>query len=93
MKKLMAHVVLLSGVLMVSAAQADDKPAQPPKIPTFSELDADKDGQISRKEAEADHMLSERFNKFDANGDGYLVWSEMPAPPSGDKKPKALASE
>lgn len=93
MKKLLMSVLMVSGVLMTAAVQAEDTPPKPPKIPTFGELDTNGDGKISRQEAEADHMLSDRFSKFDENGDGYLVWSEMPAPPTGDKKPKGLASE
>jgi hypothetical protein len=69
-------VLLLSGGVVLAEEAA--KPVE--KAPTFAALDVNHDGQISRKEASASHWLSERFSKFDQNGDGVLVWSEMPAP-------------
>jgi hypothetical protein len=69
-------------VLMLSGAVvwAEEVAAPSEKAPTFASLDVNHDGQISRKEAAASNWLLEHFSKLDQNGDGILVWSEMPAP-------------
>ena len=46
---------------------------------TFSSLDSDKDGFISRNEAESDNALSANFQKLDVDGDGQLAWGEFSA--------------
>ncbi|HBK45162.1 MAG TPA: hypothetical protein DDZ67_01745 [Xanthomonadaceae bacterium] len=38
----------------------------------MAKLDADKDGRISREEAKADPKFAERFDKMDANKDGFV---------------------
>jgi hypothetical protein len=43
---------------------------------TFSSLDTNGDGRISRSEASGDDRLSGNFAKADANGDGYIDSSE-----------------
>jgi hypothetical protein len=45
--------------------------------PSFSELDKDGDGLISKKEAKAHPELSKRFSELDANGDGKLDMGEF----------------
>lgn len=71
----MPILLLSGGVVCAEEAAGTDE-----KAPTFAALDVNHDGQVSRKEASANRWLSERFSKFDQNGDGILVWSEMPAP-------------
>lgn len=44
---------------------------------TFTQLDTDKDGLISREEAKADDTLSAIFVELDLNQDGYLSEAEM----------------
>ncbi|RIX49873.1 MAG: hypothetical protein D3M94_01370 [Rhodocyclales bacterium GT-UBC] len=43
----------------------------------FNAADSDKDGRISRSEAE-EHLpyFAEKFNERDKNGDGFLSWEE-----------------
>lgn len=47
--------------------------------PSFSRLDADDDGEISRNEAEVSRRLSERFAEADVNSDGALDPTEFAA--------------
>jgi hypothetical protein len=42
------------------------------RVPGFSELDADRDGRISRKEAGQSPELMRVFDRADTNGDGFL---------------------
>lgn len=46
---------------------------------SFSELDQDGDGQISREEAEAHPDLAENFDQYDESGTGALDESEFAA--------------
>ena len=44
---------------------------------TLAILDADKDGRISKTEAQADKPFATRFAQLDANKDGYLDRAEL----------------
>jgi len=46
---------------------------------TFKSLDTDKDGYISKQEAEANKNLVTNFKKIDADTDGKLEMSEISA--------------
>jgi len=91
--------VLLAGVLFVSlpvfaepaaapapatpAAEASDKPQQPParvnpRERMWQEADKDSDGAISKEEflAQAQAMAEQRFARMDTNGDGKITMEE-----------------
>ena len=42
----------------------------------FDELDADKDGRLSREEVKDVGYLNESYEKHDKNKDGFLSWEE-----------------
>ena len=65
-----------------------DRPAGGPGE-MIKRLDTDKDGKVSKKEAEATPRLSENFAKFDANTDGFIDEAEFKAnaPKRGGDKP------
>jgi Ca2+-binding EF-hand superfamily protein len=82
--------VLAGGVLLLLATdgQTQTKDAKDPKkLPgktpdeivefLLKQMDADKDGKISREEAKG--KLAESFDKIDANKDGYLDRKELRA--------------
>ncbi len=60
-----------------------------PGFPTPEELDADKDGNITRDEFDLgwDKSLKEQFKRLDANADGSLVRDEMPKRPGRGQGP------
>jgi Ca2+-binding EF-hand superfamily protein len=45
--------------------------------PSFSELDVNGDGRLSKEEAQADPRVAEAFEKADADLDGYLSLKEF----------------
>jgi Ca2+-binding EF-hand superfamily protein len=45
-------------------------------VPSFSSLDKNGDGKISRAEAKADAALSKKFKELDTDKDGSLSMSE-----------------
>lgn len=61
------------------------------KASGYDDLDANKDGKISRSEATADPELSSRWNELDQNGDNKLDQGEFarfetePAPETGSQ--------
>lgn len=76
-KKLVAialTIMLVQGVmalLISSAANAQES--------LMSELDNDRDGLISLREATGHRTLLENFNKIDSNEDGYISLNELEA--------------
>ncbi|WP_221798217.1 EF-hand domain-containing protein [Oceanobacter mangrovi] len=89
--------VLLLGSGAVMAAGFDDSQSggqggRPPKPPSFSELDQDGDGYVSKSEASVIPPLSEHFSEIDSDGDGKLSEQELeshkPQPPSGGQPPQ-----
>jgi hypothetical protein len=63
-----------------SAAHADDKRGERADR-MWQELDADKDGRLSKAEADAGKRghLAEHFSSIDSNQDGFLTREEMQA--------------
>jgi Ca2+-binding EF-hand superfamily protein len=66
----------LAALLVASLAQAGDTP--PPGPGRYS-MDADKDGFVTREEAQSHPMLSAQFDAADTNKDGKLDRAEMDA--------------
>ena len=64
-KLLLATTILFASANVLASSDA------------FKQLDADKDGLISREEAKADDTLSAIFVELDLNQDGYLSLEEM----------------
>ena len=48
-----------------------------PTSPTFSQLDTNGDGKISREEAKKGHLSLQVFEQADTNKDGYLDAAEF----------------
>lgn len=70
MKKILLASIVTLVALNVSA-NSEDMPKHP--------LDTDKDGLISKAEAQADSTLSAIFDELDVNDDGYLSHLELEA--------------
>ena len=66
MKKLLLAIAALS--IPAMAAHAEQ--------PSFTQLDADKDGLLSKAEVQADPKLSALFDKLDADLNGQLSLEE-----------------
>ena len=70
-------VLLAAGTAMAQRGNTQNR--QPPTATDLiSRLDKDQDGKISQSEFDGP---AEHFTQFDANGDGYLVESEIPSGP------------
>lgn len=54
----------------------------------FARMDTDRDGRISRAEADRFPKLAEKFATIDANGDGFVTKEEMQAA-HGPRKPRS----
>lgn len=68
---------------------APDQRKGPPSIEKIMEMDANKDGQLSK--AEVKGRLSERFVEIDTNKDGFLSKKEIedaPRPAKGSRGPR-----
>lgn len=59
--------------------------------PTFSELDRDSDGVLSREELPADHALSMHFHRYDRDSDLQLSRSEYDLFVESDEADDAVA--
>lgn len=70
-------LILAGAAVEVSAAGPDEILRHAPPRPTFEELDADGDGQVTRAEMEAHRKA--RFAEADANGDGEIARDELSA--------------
>jgi hypothetical protein len=78
-------VVATAGLLTMSAYAGDMSSASPnaSASSSFSALDKNGDGQVSKAEAQADKTVWNSFSTLDANGDGYISQSEYAAAMSG----------
>lgn len=76
--KQLSWIVIGCAALGSQAAQAQtgDPAARQPDV-TFNRLDTNKDGFVSRKEAEADADVARLFGKADTNKDGKLSEDEL----------------
>ena len=86
MKKLIIPALLI--FIGYASQAAHKKPNQhPPTIDQImKDLDANKDGKISK--AEAKGPLKNEFDKVDTNKDGYLSKAELKKAPRPKKLPK-----
>jgi len=94
MKKfgLATAVIMLFSLINASALSAQGKQKAgsgpeggPPSIENlFKQMDADKDGKLSK--AEVKGPLKEDFAKIDANEDGYLTKEELEKAPKPKRK-------
>lgn len=78
-KSILATAVLT--VIMSTAMYAQDRAGRKPPSPekVVAHLDTDKDGKISKAEADAAERgkLSEHFDDVDSNADGYVDAAEL----------------
>lgn len=72
MNKAIVLVLLGLAAGAVHAEGVDEKP-----VPSFSQLDVDRDGRISTDEAAAEPRIAERFSVADRDQDGYLSFAEF----------------
>jgi hypothetical protein len=54
----------------------------------FQELDTDKDGRLSRDEAQKSPRMAQKFDKMDTNQDGYVTLEEKSAAKAHGKADK-----
>lgn len=66
-------IVLLAALGLGATAYAGDMD----KKTTFNELDANKDGLLTKEEAAADQKVSQDFTVADTNQDGYVTAAEF----------------
>ncbi|QUN05291.1 hypothetical protein KDN34_13975 [Shewanella yunxiaonensis] len=75
------HYLVLAGTLgLVASAQAEMPSGQPSQPKSFSELDSNGDGVLSRDEVSSDPFLSQRFDELDKDGSGTLSQDEVKMP-------------
>lgn len=66
-------IVTLAALGLGAAAYAGDMD----KKTAFNELDANKDGLLTKEEAAADQAVSQEFTVADTNQDGYVTAAEF----------------
>ena len=71
--------VTAAGLAIASTAHAQQSTDQPGSQPSleFATLDKNKDGFVSRQEAQADKNVAALFNRADTNHDGKLTEDEL----------------
>jgi Ca2+-binding EF-hand superfamily protein len=77
-----AALALATLVAGATAARADEPRPSPVAArvdKVFARLDADRDGRISRPEAEKGKRIANHFDKIDADRDGYVTRGELTA--------------
>lgn len=83
-------LLALAGAMAAPAAlaQRTEPPATPPptsapdttpKLMSFSDMDVNADGKVSKDEAAVDARLTSQFAKVDRDGDGQLSQTELAA--------------
>lgn len=90
-----------AALLLIGAAAAQTPPPEQggaQKLPqhptqpkndraTFDTLDKDRDGRISRQEAEADAKVKQQFTMYDKNGNGFIDRDEVMTPSNQEPEP------
>ncbi|MCL9773795.1 hypothetical protein [Vibrio methylphosphonaticus] len=72
---LVVTALLLSSALLPAQANEEREHRRPP---SFTELDSNSDGELSRDEVKG--PLLEDFDQFDSDGSGTLAEDELPEP-------------
>jgi Ca2+-binding EF-hand superfamily protein len=71
-------VLLCSAALLSTAAMAaDDTQRTKSSGDSFTSLDADGDGKVSKDEAAGHDEIVDNFDKLDRNGDGFVTKREF----------------
>lgn len=85
MKKSVFTIALLLGLTSLSYSQENRKEQKPPTIAElFSQMDANKDGKLSKKEVKG--PLKDDFAKIDTNKDGFLTKEELEKAPKPERR-------
>lgn len=71
------YVLLPAGLALASGLELAQAPTPAPGQTALSALDTDRDGSISRSEAQMDPALSARFPELDRNANGALEPAEF----------------
>ncbi|THH35729.1 calcium-binding protein [Aliishimia ponticola] len=79
--------VLSAAILAGGMAMADARGGEPRPRPSFEEIDANGDGQITKEEMQAGREA--RFTSADTNGDGMLSAEELEAQMAARAKDRA----
>lgn len=66
----------LLGDLVIAVAEGSDTPAYPPFDTLLQQLDANKDGKLSREECKKDPMMTDHFGWVDTNKDDIITRDE-----------------
>lgn len=96
MKLLKALIGMLAVALFTTAAVAGDETGgkEHSKAAKFDKLDSNKDGRVSKTEAQTEETLSAQFASVDQDSDGYVSKSEFTAmaqaeqPSQGERSPQ-----
>jgi hypothetical protein len=72
----------MKNLLLVIAALSIPAMAGTVELPLFEQIDADKDGLVSKAEAGASAQLAALFDTLDTDADGQLSLAEYKAPAS-----------
>jgi Ca2+-binding EF-hand superfamily protein len=78
-------IALAALTLAAGTAFANDAETTAAQSTTFTQLDTNKDGTLSRSEVAADASMTENFNKIDKNSDGRIDETEYKAATSPSK--------
>jgi Ca2+-binding EF-hand superfamily protein len=76
---LAATTLVVATATPVRADEARPSPVAAKVDKVFARLDADRDGRISRPEAEKGNRLANHFDKIDADRDGFVTRGELSA--------------
>lgn len=83
MKKIL---ITLSALMLSVSSFTVFSNEQPPRPPSFEQMDANGDGELSKDEVKG--PLADKFDELDADGSGSLSEDELPEPPKGPRGPK-----
>jgi hypothetical protein len=83
----MRALIALFAAAMITTAVADDQPSKqdrekstmPSGQKSFDKLDKNRDGQLSRTEAQQDDNLTAQFASVDQDADGFVTQAEYSA--------------
>jgi Ca2+-binding EF-hand superfamily protein len=70
-------VLLCSAALLSTAAMAEDTQRTKSSSDSFTTLDADGDGKVSKEEAAGHETIANSFDKLDQDRDGFVTKKEF----------------